>query len=182
MTFARAQFAIPGGPSGQTVFFDRRVPADVLEAYAFALTTKNFRLYKSLLRDTFEFFPRIQDVYDLPWMGGDSWDRTTELLMIGNMLGHFDQGPTDPVRTVHLDVILLSVDEIDPDFVEIRARLAGIFLTTPTDGWSIDTGHIFGLRRTGEVWGIEAMSELPSFGRDVREEGGSWGMLKALFR
>jgi hypothetical protein len=129
----------PDGDDGKEPV-DPRVPErtsvqGAIELYQFAWAQQRYDLYEQLLHDSFEYFPRSDDIDDFPWLLEDSWGRTTELGMAANMFD--DAFVSDDTGN--------SVDSIEMDLATQNERSVpeGVEVTTSADItvlWAENTG------------------------------------------
>jgi hypothetical protein len=185
------------GPSWATVRSWYRDPAtgssdpnEVVAAHAAALTNRDLAAYTSLLDENFRYFPQSQDLQDLPWMTGNSWDRAEELGMIGHMFdpdfqpaGWYYAGSVD---TIHAT---LEVDTVQPDppgggYVVTTHGVIRV-LYDAYNGAQADVRLQFHLVSDDGHLLISEIHELPSYAPaspGMRVEPSTWGSIKAAYR
>jgi hypothetical protein len=164
--------------------FDTRDPGEVIQAFHAALVGRDPWLYARLLSPNFEYFPRPEDVLELPWMDGYSWARDEELLMVGNMFDPTYSGAEWPVESIQAFMTIDSTEEIGPGRLRVTLHMEGAVITG-IDGWVIDTRLVFELDETAGDWSIERITELdplPAPAGKARTEESSWALVKALYR
>lgn len=182
----------PASPNGgeENIATDLTEPSAVIEAYAKALTKKNYDASEALLHDQFEFIPRASDLEnfdcDCPWMPTtDAWSRTTELGLLFHMFDpNFGREGVHPVQTIRFHPTILDTRPLAPDMFEVTCSCQGQVLTGDDDGWFFDTMLVFEMVPVEGFLRIIRIEERemlrPGGTREV--ESASWGLIKWGYR
>lgn len=166
----------PSGP-----LEDERRAFALLTEHVNALRDRDATRYAATLADDFEFFPRNEDLIDLPWLKSVSWGRTDELGMIAHMCDSTHVIPElgAGIRSIEVHTSAPSVVHT-PTGVSVTCYWAIIARTTDGNGMLIDTRlEISAVPARGTLQ-VDAIRELPLFGEAVPQS--SWGLMKALLR
>jgi hypothetical protein len=99
--------------------------------------------YEAVLHDEFEFFPRVDDLEDFPWIQGQSWGRTAELTMAENMFDPNFSGEEPPVQSIDMSLDILERHELDPGTWQVVCTSQVLVMTGPSDGFRADTRFRF---------------------------------------
>jgi hypothetical protein len=100
------------GPTETRFTARRNSVLGAIEWVAQSWAQKRFPEYQEILHDEFEFFIRDDDAVDLPWVTGDSWGRTDELRIAGNMFDESFDGLEDPVDTIEFDYTVIDTRDV----------------------------------------------------------------------
>jgi hypothetical protein len=136
----------PGGDE-DVIPTDLTDPSAVIDAYARALTKKNYEASEALLYPFFEFTPRQSDldVIDLggPWLP-TGWPRVMELEMLTHMFdSNFEKEGVYPVQAIRFEPTILDIRQSYGDLIEVTCSCQGQVLTDENDGWFFDTMLVF---------------------------------------
>jgi len=175
----------PQAPNPDEIATDLTDPAQVIEAHEKALAKKNLAAYEALLDSDFEFFPLERDAEDFPWMTGESWPRSEELGIIGNMFDPNFAGDENPVDVIEIELTIISQRALASGGTELICTQRGRILTAANNGWSFDTRVIVELVPRDGFLRIAKMTEIDAVlaGRGASSvEGASWGNVKNLYR
>jgi hypothetical protein len=163
---------------GPDIPVDLTFPLHVIESHARAINHRSLATYAALLDPGFEYVVPSDEIADIPWLNGDSWDVADELDIITNMMNPDFQGPWPPVRVMRFAYTWLREDVQDTGVV-ITVDADAIVLASSSGGWFTRTRLDFllapdadGFYRIREIREIEVL--VP--------DGESWAVIKARYR
>jgi hypothetical protein len=134
-------------PNDDVRLDDPTTPELALNRLSQVWERKLYREYELLLHDAFEFFPLDTDADDFPWLQGESWGRTQELVFAANMFDPDFSGEQPPVDSIDWNFQILSQRETtDATYgavTEVTTTALITVLTGPDQGFSSDTKFIF---------------------------------------
>jgi hypothetical protein len=164
-------------------------PTALIAAHAAALNNRDLEDYTSLLDESFQYFPQSQDLFDFPWMTGDSWGRTDEVGMIRHMFDPNFQPSSYYAGSVDAIHATLQVLTVQPDstgggaYVMTHASMQVLY--DASSGAAADVRFRFRLVPHDGYLFISEIHELPlhvSAPPGMRVEAQSWGGIKSLYR
>lgn len=161
---------------------DERQALRLLAAHLEALCERDAARYSATLADDFQFFPRSQDLVDMPWLPGLSWGRTDELQMIEHMCDSTYVSPQvgSGVRSIDVHSRVVSIQPTRAGVV-VRCLWFIVVMTTNGGGFATDSRFELVMAPTeGNALQIIEIREFPMYGEAVPQ--GSWGLTKNLFR
>ncbi|MBZ0267940.1 hypothetical protein K8I85_07280 [bacterium] len=153
-------------------------PAALVRAHGESLEAMDFDRYAALLAADFEFVPQAED---FPWIPNDTWGRTAELGMVGNMM---DPGFVGGITRDAVDAIAASLHVANrrdvADGVEVTCNaLIQVLWAAESGAWS-DVRLVFLLVPDGDGFlRIRTITEFAPLSAVVPE---TWGHIKSLFR
>jgi hypothetical protein len=176
-------------------------PAAFLVAYRTTLVDRDLAGYSALLETPapgraeagFRFYPRVLDAEDFPWLqGGDSWDRATELGMMGNLLDPDFEDRVNPEGTTarRVDRITFAlqsraVETVSEGLVNVTAEADIYVWFNATDAFH--TNCVLKFLLAADADGFLRLREMHEHElilrpRDRSVDTDSWGLIKNLYR
>ena len=142
-------------------------PAELLDAYARAISAKNLEAYKALLvqpgdnAPPFEFCPRPEDPPDFPWLEGDCRDYETEIAIMANMFDtDFSPEWGRPVLSIQMGIDIMSSTDQGEGKFRVDCTATFLVLVGPDDGFFSDTRFLFDLFPVGGYLRIQRIEEI----------------------
>ena len=152
-------------------------PVLVIESHERALRERDYNAYAALLDQTFEFYPLERDAADMPWLLGDSWPQSDELILLENLFSSIGTG-----GFLEVDIPVLAQRDLGEGRVELTCDFLGRLLISSSSGWAFDTRLIFELVPRNGFLRIAKVTESESILMRPRVEESSWGSIKGLFK